>query len=317
MPNDINLDKVYAAPCMGGSNSNWFGTDALGRDVFANTLFGARTAILISFPVASFTALLGLVLGTTAGFFGDSGFKTKRVHVIVSVIAAVFLVYLGLYVPIKARVLLPSNTSLIYYSVASLILVFVVLWGLARLLWVRFAWFHKPIALPVDQIILRIIETLTSVPRLIFILVLASFLPPTVPMLAILLALTYWTGIARLARAEMLKIKNLPYFESARSIGVTQSAMVFRHALPNMLGPLLISFTFALASLLTFESTLSFLGIGIPNTLPSWGRTIAGIRHNAAAWWLLAFPGTFLLATVMALQVTNYYILAIIQARKK
>ncbi|WP_241739289.1 ABC transporter permease [Pontibacter beigongshangensis] len=315
-PNELHLNQVYQPPFeSANSQLHLFGTDALGRDVFVNTLYGARTAFFISFPVAAITLVLGLTAGVAAGYFGNSGFRVSRASFLGVLASISFMVYLGLYIPLKAELLLPGH-PLALVSLGALLLLLLLLWFVVVPLLQKFAAFRETMALPLDQLLLRLIETFTSIPRLIFILVLSSFLPPTVLLLTIILVLTYWTGTARLARAEMLKIKHLPYFESARSLGLTSWSLIFRHALPNMLGPLLVSFTFGLASLLAFESTLSFLGIGIPNEIASWGRMIAGIRHNTAAWWLLAFPGGFLLLTVFALQVCNYFILTLIQQKK-
>ncbi|MFT2011477.1 ABC transporter permease [Pontibacter sp. 13R65] len=316
LPNELHLNAVYVPPFQFGEKPyHWFGTDALGRDVLANTLYGARTALFISFPVAVLSLLLGLVTGVAAGFFGDRGFMVSRARLLSFLIAPAFVLYFGLYVPARAITLLPGSLLPLWSFCLLFLALLLLRFGITTALH-KVAWFRKAVPLPLDQFLLRLIETFTSIPRLIFILVFVSFLPATVFLLSATLVLTYWTGTARLARAEMLRIKNLPYFESARSLGTTQWGLVFRHALPNMLGPLLVSFTFGLASLLAFESTLSFLGIGVPSTLASWGRMISGVRHHTAAWWLLAFPGIFLLLTVFALQVCNYYILSIMQRKK-
>ena len=105
-------------------------------------------------------------------------------------------------------------------------------------------------------------------------------------------------------------------FEAAISLGLTKKRLLVRHALPHLLGPVVVAFSFGLAGLLMLESTLSFLNIGVSTELVSWGRMIAGIRINTAAWWLVAIPGVVLSATVLALQTVSYYILRALQHKK-
>ena len=95
---------------------------------------------------------------------------------------------------------------------------------------------------------------------------------------------------------------------TARSMGLNTRQLIWRQAMPNLLGPVLVAFTFGLGGLLALESTLSFLNIGVPTTLVSWGRMIADIRSNLAAWWLVAFPGGLLTLTILALYTCSHYL---------
>lgn len=186
-------------------------------------------------------------------------------------------------------------------------MVVMLLWSILTLLQPRVAYLQHKVAIPVDQMVIRLIEGLSTIPRFVLILALASFMPPSVVLLSLILVLTLWTNVARLARAEMMRIRELPYFEAAQSIGVPTGQLLWRHAMPNLLGPVLVAFTFGLGSLLALESTLSFLNIGVPTTLVSWGRLIATIRSNTSAWWVVAFPGAFLTLTVLSLYTCSHY----------
>ncbi|RDV14276.1 ABC transporter permease [Pontibacter diazotrophicus] len=283
------------------------GTDGLGRDVFSNMLYGARTALLISVPVMLLATLLGLILGAGAGFYADRGFTMHRSSLLVLVLGIICFCYYGLYLPIQITRLGLGATALAA-SLITGILLLMLLSGFFVLLHKRVTFFRKRLAVPVDQIVLRLIEGLSTIPRFVLILVLASFLPPSVVLLSLILVLTIWTNVARLARAEMLRIKQLPYFEAAKSIGLRANQLLLRHALPNLAGPVLVAFTFGLGGLLALESTLSFLSIGVPTTLVSWGRMIANIRSNTSAWWLVVFPGGFLSLTVLAFYTCSHYL---------
>ena len=315
-PNELDLQYTFARPFTSGTDGlHWLGTDALGRDVLSNTFYGARSALLISVPVMLFATGLGLLLGVSAGYFGNNGLKISRAALPVTLLALFALFYYGVYVPFSLEKMgLPVK-----YTWLSLLLLLLLFLFLYRLLLPLLKKWHVAAVTsppPLDYVVLRLTEAFTSIPRLLLILALASFMQPSVPLLSVIFAATFWTSSARLARAEMLKIKQLPYFEAALSLGVTPLRLLTRHALPNMLGPVIVTFTFGVAGLLALESTLSFLGIGVPGTFVSWGRTIAGIRSNTSAWWLVLFPGAALATTVWALQTISFHLLNYFEERK-
>lgn len=318
-PNALDLEQVSRSPFDWGSYHpeqpfHWFGTDALGRDVLANMMYGARTAFLISLPAMLLTTVLGILLGAAAGLYGDEKASMSRGRLLMLLLSLAAFSYYGLYLPLQlARLKFSTSAYLQTFLLAFLVPAVLLTVGTALLR--RWSYLAKRMALPLDQLVLRLIEILTSIPKLVLLLVLAAFAPPSVPLLVLLLIATYWTGTARLARAETLRIKEMPYFEAATSAGVPHYRLIYKHVLPNLLAPVMVSFVFGLASLMMLESTLSFLNIGISADLVSWGRTIAGIRSNTAAWWLVAFPGAFLSLTVLALQTCSYYLLKVSQEK--
>ncbi|AKD04162.1 ABC transporter permease [Pontibacter korlensis] len=317
-PNHLDVQHAYLAPfterAMAAGHP--LGTDSLGRDLLANLLYGARTAFLVSFPVMLLTTLLGVTLGTVAGFLGDRGLVLPSHRLILYLVGVVALLYYGLYLPFQVYQL---ELSVTYAGISSGFLagLLLLLWGLLEVIRRWFTFLQAPFRLPVDMIVMRTTEAITSIPRFVLILVLASFIPPSLPLLMLLLVLSDWPSSARLARAEMLRIKQLPYFEAAQSIGNKPFQLVWRHALPNLAGPVLVAFTFGLGGLLALESTLSFLNIGVPSTLVSWGRTISSIRSNTSAWWLVALPGSFLSLTVLALYTCSYHFTQIFTTRSR
>lgn len=153
----------------------------------------------------------------------------------------------------------------------------------------------------VDTLISRLIEVVMCIPTLILILALIALLEKTTiwHMMAII-GVTGWTGIARLARAEFLKLRESDFVIAARALGVGWVRIVFRHILPNALAPVLVPITFGIASAILIESGLSFLGFGAPPPNPSWGTLLNSGRQNMNLWWLIFFPGAAILLAVLA-----------------
>jgi peptide/nickel transport system permease protein len=320
-PNELDLEHIYQSPLGWQQHTSqipthWLGTDGLGRDVLANILYGARTALAISLPVMLVASGIGLLLGAGAGLLGNKRGKISRAGVLTMVLALFTLLYYAVYLP---AMFYQVDAPALQYGISlatGMGLALLLLFGLTPL-FKRIPFLRTPVSLPADGLLLRLIEVQTSIPRLILILVLAAIAPPTLTALAILLVLTFWTGTARLARAEMLRIRELPFFEAGLGMGIPLRRLLLRHALPHLLGPVLVAFSFGLAGLLMLESTLSFLGIGVSTELASWGRLISGIRSNTSAWWLVAIPGAILSVTVLALQTCSYFLLKYLQKRAR
>jgi peptide/nickel transport system permease protein len=316
-PDQLDLQNIYLSPFDANHSSpngglHLLGTDNLGRDVLANLIYGCRTSFFIGFTVMGLATLVGLGLGSVAGFFGDRTFRvsyaTLSTYLLALPLAWFYGFYRRQYVLLDAASASPSDLPRqLFISLGIIILVFAVAKGLVFLL-NRVASPKRGFYLPLDQMVLKLIEIVTAIPRLILILCLAAFMYPSLPLLMLLLAVSYWAGPARLVRAELQKVAGLTYIQAAESLGLPLTRIFFRHAIPNALGPVAVAFTFGVASLLALESTLSFLGIGIPANLPSWGRMMVGIKMNLSAWWLVLFPGIFLSLVVLSLQTCSYYL---------
>ncbi|MEN0109694.1 MAG: ABC transporter permease [Planctomycetota bacterium] len=153
----------------------------------------------------------------------------------------------------------------------------------------------------VDLLLSRAIEVVMCIPALVLILALIAVLErPTIWHLMAVLGITGWTGIARLTRAEFLRLKELDYVAAAKAVGVGRGAIMFRHVLRNAMAPVLVPITFGIASAILTESALSFLGFGAPPPNPSWGGLLNAGRSNQQMWWLIVFPGVAIFLTVLA-----------------
>lgn len=153
----------------------------------------------------------------------------------------------------------------------------------------------------VDQVLSRVIEVVICFPTFFLILALLAFLPPSIYNIMIVIGLTGWTGVARLVRAECLKLRGLDYVQAARVAGGSHGRILLRHLLPNGLAPTLVAATFAVASAILTESALSFLGFGVQPPTPSWGQMLSESgEFIGMAWWLALFPGAAIFLTVTA-----------------
>ena len=150
----------------------------------------------------------------------------------------------------------------------------------------------------IDLVLSRLFELWASIPPFFLIITAAAFLPPSVFTVMVIIGLTGWVGIARLTRSQFLQVRSHDYVAAARGLGYSNWRIMFRHILPNAVGPILIPVAFGVAGAILAESGLSFLGIGVPAEAITWGALLAGARSNAAAWWLVVMPGLAIFVTV-------------------
>jgi peptide/nickel transport system permease protein len=153
----------------------------------------------------------------------------------------------------------------------------------------------------IDAVLMAIGDALLAVPRLVLLLVCVALWQPGVATVVVVLVGTGWMGVARLVRAELLGVKSRPYVDAATSLGASSQRVLWRHALPNALGPAIVATTLGVGNAILLESGLSFLGLGIQPPAPSWGNMIAGGRDLiVAAPWVAIAPGLALVATVLS-----------------
>ncbi|MFL5578130.1 MAG: ABC transporter permease [Gemmatimonadaceae bacterium] len=152
----------------------------------------------------------------------------------------------------------------------------------------------------VDRLLMAVADVLLAVPRLVLLLIAASlWRPGTATVVAVLVA-TGWMGVARLVRGEVLGVRALPFVDAAAALGVPPPRVLWRHVLPNALGPAVVATTLGVGNAILLESGLSFLGLGIQPPAPSWGNMIAGGRDLiVVAPWVAIAPGIALVATVL------------------
>jgi peptide/nickel transport system permease protein len=143
-----------------------------------------------------------------------------------------------------------------------------------------------------------------SVPTFFLLLTILAIVGPSIWVVMLVIGLTGWMSIARLVRAEFLTLKEREFVLAARSIGASDSRIIFRHILPNAMSPVYVSFILGVAGAILMESGLSFLGFGVQPPTPSWGNILtSGREYIEVAWWLILFPGLAILITCLA-----YYI---------
>jgi peptide/nickel transport system permease protein len=153
----------------------------------------------------------------------------------------------------------------------------------------------------VDAILMAIADALLALPRLVLLLVCAALWRPGLTTVVVVLIATGWMGVARMVRAELLGVRTRPYVDAATALGASSARVLWRHALPNALGPAIIATTLGVGNAILLESGLSFLGLGIQPPRPSWGNMIAGGRDLiVTAPWVAIAPGLALVVTVLA-----------------
>ena len=245
-PTAINLANPAASP----SAAYWFGTDQLGRDLFARVLYGGQVSLLVGFVATGVAVIIGVVYGAVSGYVGG---KTDAVMMrFVDILFALpFLVLVILFALVVDE---PSSdfTSLIIETTG----------------WER------------D----RVAPITTLIP------------------LFIAIGAIGWLTIARIVRAQVLSVKNLDFVEAAVSLGLSRFRILFRHILPNVIGPIIIYTTLAVPGIMLLESVLSFLGLGVKPPNSSWGILIKeGADRMEVTPYLLLFPSLFFAATLFAL----------------
>jgi peptide/nickel transport system permease protein len=152
-----------------------------------------------------------------------------------------------------------------------------------------------------DGVLMSIADALLALPRLVLLLVCAALWRPGLSTVVVVLVATGWMGVARLVRAEVLGVRTQPFVDAAIALGASPRRVLWRHALPNALGPAIVATTLGVGNAILLESGLSFLGLGIQPPQPSWGNMIAGGRDLiVAAPWVAIAPGLALIATVLA-----------------
>jgi peptide/nickel transport system permease protein len=243
-PNELfqrQMTDEFGIP-KGPNSSFFFGADTAGRDAFVRVIYGARTSLLVAVVATGIATLVGVTLGTIAGFFGGV----------------------------------------------------------------------------VDTIVSRSIDVILSMPLLLFAIgIVASCstsskgcvggtVKPGLTLVIFVIALFSWPYIARIVRGQTLSIREKEFIESARSMGAGNTRLMFREVLPNLVAPIIVYATLIIPNNILFEASLSFLGLGVPQRIPSWGRMLAdGSQVFEVAWWLMVFPGIFLLLTTLAFNLVG------------
>ncbi len=218
--------QIYEKP----SRQHIFGTDQVGRDVFARMLYGSRISLAVGF----FATLISISLGTAIGLF--SGYKGGKT----------------------------------------------------------------------DLFVQRMVEIVICFPTFLLLLILMAILldsgsRQSILLVILVLGLTGWPGLCRMVRGEVLKQRQLAYIMSCESMGLPMVQILFKHLLPNVSGPIFVSFAFDVAGAVLAENSLSFLGFGVQDPSPSWGELLRQAFADPLLYWnLMLWPGLAIFFTVCA-----------------
>ncbi|TPP05874.1 ABC transporter permease [Rhizobium glycinendophyticum] len=152
-----------------------------------------------------------------------------------------------------------------------------------------------------DILLMRFTDVMLSIPTLPLVLLLSGLFRPSPPLLVAIVGMLIWMGTARLVRSQFLALREREFVEAARALGAGGARLMFRHILPNAIGPITVAATLAVGSAIMLESALSFLGFGIQPPVPTWGNLL----NSASPWlsvapWLAIPPGLMIFGTVLA-----------------
>ncbi|WP_434088023.1 ABC transporter permease [Cytobacillus solani] len=151
-----------------------------------------------------------------------------------------------------------------------------------------------------DDFIMRVADIQLAFPFILFAIVIMSVLGTGIWKIIIILGLTYWVGFARLIRGEVISLKEQEYIHAAKAIGGTTFTIIRKHILPNVMSSILVLGTMYIAEFILLEASLTFLGLGVDPTIPSWGGMLADSRNYVTtAWWTATFPGIAIMLTVL------------------
>jgi peptide/nickel transport system permease protein len=269
-----------------------FGTDDLGRDVFARMLQGAWVSLTVGFVAVGISVFIGILMGGLAGYFGENRVKVHHL------IAALFLLLgFGLLV---AGAIYPGGILLL---IGLLFLAFMTRSKTLQIATSRPEWtkllFLETVS--IDTLIMRFVDIMLCFPSFFLILTVVAILPASIYNIMIVIGLTSWMGSTRFVRAEFLSLREQDFVTAARALGINNIRIIFRHMIPNAIAPVLVSATIGFATAILIEAGLSFLGFGVPPPDATWGNVLAdGRRFIFDAPWLTFIPGLAILIVVLS-----------------
>ncbi len=267
------------------------GTDDLGRDVFARMLQGAWVSLTVGFVAVGIAVFIGILLGGLAGYYGQRHFQLGHISFCLLVTAAI------------ASAVLDAH---LIAALATIAAVCGLTWSLMRKWkpdtplpkWLQ--WVNTP-TMQVDTLIMRAVDIMLCFPSFFLILTVVALLPPSIYNIMVIIGLTSWMGTTRFVRAEFLSLREQDFVAAARSLGISDARIIFRHIMPNAVAPVLVSATLGIASAMLTEAGLSFLGFGVPPPHATWGNILSdGKAFIFDAPWLTFAPGIVILVVVLA-----------------
>ena len=166
------------------------------------------------------------------------------------------------------------------------------------------------------EVIMRVTDTVLTLPSVLVALAVASTIGPSMLNVILIIGLLYWAPIARMVRGEALTIRSLDYVQASRAVGSSTWRILFVGVLPNVTNTIIVMATLQLASAILLESTLSFLGVGVPPPTPTWGNMISeGRPYIAISWWVVTLPGLAIMCAVLAVNMVGDWLRDLLDPR--
>jgi len=170
----------------------------------------------------------------------------------------------------------------------------------------------------VDAAIMRLVDIQLAFPFILLALAVIGVLGPGVRNVILVLGIAGWMVYARVVRGQVLSVREREFVEAARAVGASDLRIIRTHVLPNTLAPVIIVATFAVATCIITEASLTFFGLGVEATIPTWGSMLSdGRAYMGTAWWLTTFPGLAMMLTVLALNVIGDWLRDFIDPRMR
>jgi peptide/nickel transport system permease protein len=268
-----------------------FGTDDLGRDVFARMLQGAWVSLTVGFVAVGIAVLIGILMGGMSGYFGQNHLRVDQI------LAAIVLLLGGGLLTVGA---IFSGALLLLIGGAYMVFSLYCKKGLGKGPLPKWMKVFFAGAISVDTLIMRLVDIMLCFPSFFLILTVVALLPASIYNIMIVIGLTSWMGTTRFVRAEFLSLREQDFVTAARALGVSNWRIILRHMIPNAIAPVLVSATIGIATAILTEAGLSFLGFGVPPPHATWGNILSdGKRFIFDAPWLTFIPGIAILIVVL------------------
>jgi peptide/nickel transport system permease protein len=300
------LDPFFATPT-GPSAEHIFGIDDIGRDVFSRTIYGARVSLEVAFIATGLIVCIGVTLGMIAGYYrgGIDTVLSRSMDVVLAFPVLLLALGLGAACSLKGCLTASSVGRDLLIAGAIVMAVPVVAAAISAL---RGRGGFKAIS-GADWVLRLAPGVLVIVFGVIFSVVISAtttLIQPGLPVVIFVITLAGWPYMARIIRGQVLSIREKEFVEAARSLGASDTRIIFRHILPNLVAPIIVYTTLLIPTNILFEAALSFLGVGVQPPTASWGAMIAdAIEIFDTAWWYMTFPGVALLLTVLAFNLVG------------
>jgi peptide/nickel transport system permease protein len=282
---------------------HWMGTDEKGADIFAGIIYGCRHSIFIAFFAIVFTTFLALLAGVMAGYFAVEGIQIRTPYFVV-MLAGFLLTWFYLYYN-TARFTLNTCEllDLLFKTMLAALVIFT--FHKLAILFSRHYFTASYLKIPIDAIITRITEAFIAIPKIVIAISLCALFNHSVLSLILIFGIMEWPDFSRIIRAEVIRMKQSGFVEASLALGLSHQQIIIRHILPNLwpvIKPIII---YGIGVVILAESGLSFLGLGVEPGTVTWGNMLAQARQHLDAWWIILFPSSAIMLTMLSLNTLS------------